>query len=612
MKWGNRCLKRVSIILCLLLYSGCGQIISYRTQDEVRSTEEAVVTEEVIEEDLGDRDNPSKAPINATYEVIDSMEPPASEIVPSSEKNIDNHASLNTTYNPTDQELIDTALEYCQASNDFWEQGDLDNAIDALDKAYSITLNISGDNTAEVLQQKEDLRFTISKRIIEVYSSRFTVANGSHKEIPLDMNEHVKKAIDLFKGKEKKFFLAAYARSGRYRPAIVEALKEAGLPEELSWLPLIESGFKVRALSKARALGMWQFMASTGSKFGLKRDTWIDERMDPEKSTNAAVAYLTELHQIFGDWTTVLAAYNWGEGRVLKQIKNQKINYLDNFWDLYEKLPSETAFFVPKFLAVLHILNNPEEYGFTLPPLEEELKYEKVTINKQILIKTIAEGLDIDYNILRDLNPELRRELTPKTTYSLRVPKGKGEVLLAKLNEIPAWRPPVVTYVEHKVRSGESLSVIAERYRTSIRSIMKMNGLKNRNYLRVGWTLKIPTGKTYASSDMSSSSYVTEYVVKKGDSLWKIANRYNTTVQALTSLNNLQSTTLQIGQVLTISPGLTASKPVNTQEYTVKKGDSPYLIAKRNKMNLHEFLKLNNLTPQSTIFPGQIVKVVAE
>ena len=612
MKWGNRCLKRVSIILCLLLYSGCGQIISYRTQDEVRSTEEAVVTEEVIEEDLGDRDNPSKAPINATYEVIDSMEPPASEIVPSSEKNIDNHASLNTTYNPTDQELIDTALEYCQASNDFWEQGDLDNAIDALDKAYSITLNISGDNTAEVLQQKEDLRFTISKRIIEVYSSRFTVANGSHKEIPLDMNEHVKKAIDLFKGKEKKFFLAAYARSGRYRPAIVEALKEAGLPEELSWLPLIESGFKVRALSKARALGMWQFMASTGSKFGLKRDTWIDERMDPEKSTNAAIAYLTELHQIFGDWTTVLAAYNCGEARVLRYIKTQRINYLDNFWDLYEKLPSETAFFVPKFLAVLHILNNPEEYGFTLPPFEEELEYEKVTINKQILIKTIAKGLDIGYSDLKDLNPELRQDLTPKTIYSLKVPIGKGEILLTKIDDIPAYHPPVTAYVEHRVRSGESLSVIAERYKTSIKAIMNMNNLKNRDYLRVGWKLKIPTGKTYASSDMSSSSYVTEYVVQQGDSLWKIANRYNTTVQALTSLNNLQSTTLQIGQVLTISPGLTASKPVNTQEYTVKKGDSPYLIAKRNKMNLHEFLKLNNLTPQSTIFPGQIVKVVAE
>jgi len=612
MKWGNRCLKRVSIILCLLLYSGCGQIISYSTQDEVRSTEEAVVTEEVIEEDLGDRDNPSKAPINATYEVIDSMEPPASEIVPSSEKNIDNHASLNTTYNPTDQELIDTALEYCQASNDFWEQGDLDNAIDALDKAYSITLNISGDNTAEVLQQKEDLRFTISKRIIEVYSSRFTVANGSHKEIPLDMNEHVKKAIDLFKGKEKKFFLAAYARSGRYRPAIVEALKEAGLPEELSWLPLIESGFKVRALSKARALGMWQFMASTGSKFGLKRDTWIDERMDPEKSTNAAIAYLTELHQIFGDWTTVLAAYNCGEARVLRYIKTQRINYLDNFWDLYEKLPSETAFFVPKFLAVLHILNNPEKYGFTLPPFEEELEYEKVTINKQILIKTIAKGLDIGYSDLKDLNPELRQDLTPKTIYSLKVPIGKGEILLTKIDDIPAYHPPVTAYVEHRVRSGESLSVIAERYKTSIKAIMNMNNLKNRDYLRVGWKLKIPTGKTYASSDMSSSSYITEYVVQQGDSLWKIANRYNTTVQALTSLNNLQSTTLQIGQVLTISPGLTASKPVNTQEYTVKKGDSPYLIAKRNKMNLHEFLKLNNLTPQSTIFPGQKVQVVAE
>ncbi|MDB9822759.1 LysM peptidoglycan-binding domain-containing protein [Deltaproteobacteria bacterium] len=385
------------------------------------------------------------------------------------------------------------------------------------------------------------------------------------------------------------------------------------MPEELSWLPLIESGFKVRALSSARALGMWQFMASTGYKFGLKRDTWIDERMDPEKSTKAAIAFLTELHQIFGEWTTVLASYNCGESRVLRYIRTQKINYLDNFWDLYEKLPSETARFVPKFLAVLHILNDPQEHGFILPPLEKELEYEKVTINKQILLKTIAEGLEIDYSDLKDFNPELRQDLTPKTPYALKVPMGKGEILLAKLSDIPAYRPPVAAYVEHKVRSGESLSVIAERYKTSIKAIMNMNNLKSRNYLRVGWNLKIPTGEVaYNSGEISSTSQVSEYVVKKGDSLWKIAKRYNTTVNAIKSINKLQSTTLQIGQVLRISSGITVSSPGSTEKYVVKKGDSPYLIAKRNQMNLYEFLNLNNLTPQSTIFPGQIVQVIAK
>jgi len=372
-------------------------------------------------------------------------------------------------------------------------------------------------------------------------------------------------------------------------------------------------------MSRARALGMWQFIASTGYKYGLKRDTWIDERMDPEKSTSAAIAYLTELHQIFGDWTTVLAAYNCGERRVLSQIRTQKINYLDNFWDLYEKLPSETAFYVPKFLAVLHILHDPKAYGFDLPPLDSEMESEEVTVNKQVHLKTIAEGIGVSYDLLKDLNPELRQYLTPKTPYALDVPVEKGEVLLAKLNDIPAWRPPVPEYVLHKVRPGESLSVIAGRYKTSISAIMRLNGLKSKDYLKVGWRLKIPTreGSSTAVTVASSSSSVpegklNEYVVQKGDSLWTIANRFNITVNAIKSLNRLRSSDLQIGQVLMLSTGLTASEPGKTRKYKVRKGDSPYLIAKRHKMNLSDFLKLNSLTPRSTIFPGQTVRIVAE
>ena len=520
---------------------------------------------------------------------------------------------------PTNQELLDSALEFCQTSNDFWEQGDLDNAIDALDKAYSLILKMNTDDDPELLQQKEDLRITISKRIVEVYASRFTVANGDHKVIPLVMNRHVERAIAMFKGREKEFFLASYRRSGRYRPAIVRALKDAGIPEELSWLPLIESGFKIRALSRARALGLWQFIASTGYKFGLKRDTWIDERMDPEKSTRAAIAYLKELHKIFGDWITVLAAYNSGERRVLNSIKTQRINYLDNFWDLYERLPRETAFYVPRFLAVLHILNDPEAHGFTLPPVDEEIEVEKVDINKQIHLKHIAKRLDIDYKVLKDLNPELRHHLTPGAHYSLKVPKEKGEILLAKLDDIPVWRPPVPAYRIHKVRYGESLSVIAERYRTSVRAIMAMNGLRRRDYLKVGWNLKIPTKNIYLATGKKSPAYVPKpqgkmirYKVKTGDSLWKIANRYNTTTKAIRSLNKLPNSRLQIGQILMIATGQTIQKPNNTNNYRVRKGDSPYLIAKRHKMNLADFLKLNHLTPRSTIFPGQMVLIRVE
>jgi membrane-bound lytic murein transglycosylase D len=536
------------------------------------------------------------------------------------EKNVEKSSlPINSnTHNPN-QDLLDSAMEFIQASNGYWEKGDLENAIAALDKAYSLILQVNDDPNSELLQQKEDLRFTISKRIIEVYSSRFTAVNGSYKAIPLTMNKYVKQAIRLFQGRERNFFLKAYSRSGRYRPAILKALRESGLPEELSWLPLIESGFNVRAMSRARALGLWQFIASTGYKFGLKRDRWVDERLDPEKSTKAAIAYLKELHQIFGDWTTVLAAYNCGELRVLRCIREQKINYLDNFWDLYNRLPQETAFYVPKFLAVLHILNDPKKYGFELPPLEKEINTEEVTINKQVHLKTIAKILKINFNKLKDLNPELRYYLTPNRPYNLKVPSGKGEILLAKMKDIPVWKPRVPPFILHKVRKGETLSLLAKRYRTTISSIMRTNGLRNKDYLKVGWVLKIPTWKTTQSTIKSRSqrrstqiSQVFNYVVKEGDSLWKIARKFGTTTDIIYSLNNLRSPVLRVGQVLKIASLPKGSNHANTIRYRVKKGDSPYLIAKRYRMDLYDFLNLNNLTPRSIIFPGQVVLVRTE
>ncbi len=517
----------------------------------------------------------------------------------------------------TNQETLDSALEFYQASSDFWERGDLDNAIAALDKAYSLILKVNADEDPVILQQKEDLRITISRRIVEVYASRFTVANGDHKEIPLLMNVHVEKELALFKGREKDFFLASYRRSGKYRPFIVGALREAGLPEELSWLPLIESGFKTNAYSKKRALGIWQFIKSTGYKFGLKGTQYIDERMDPEKSTLAAIAYLEELHSIFGDWMTALAAYNYGEGRVLNRVKSQRVDYLDNFWDFYETLPRETARYVPRFLAVLNILDDPEAHGFTLPEVDKPIETEKVEIRKQVQLETVARRLDIDYGLLKDLNPELRQQLTPSDPYSLKVPKGKGEVLLAKLEEIPVYRP---AYRTHTVRRGESLSVIAEKYGSSIRAIMNANNLHNKHYLRINQKLKIPLSKTAIASlegpQIRASQIkgeIIEYRVRKGDSLWLIARRYGTTTKMIQSLNQLDSTLLSIGQKLKIPSGQTVASVIgDTQTYLVRKGDSPYLIAKRYNMDLSTFLELNGLTPQSMIFPGQVLKTKGE
>ncbi|MCK5503966.1 MAG: LysM peptidoglycan-binding domain-containing protein [Thermodesulfovibrionia bacterium] len=453
-----------------------------------------------------------------------------------------------------EQEILDDALAFCDASQEFWSEGNLEKAIEALDHAYALVLSVNTDVSPELIQQKEDLRFMISKRILEIYASRYTAVNGNHDEIPLIMNEHVKKEIKLFQGRERRFFLESYKRSGRYMNMIVGALKEAGLPEELAWLPLIESGFKTRAFSSARALGLWQFIPSTGYKFGLKRDTWIDERLNQEKATKAAIAYLKELHQIFGDWTTVLAGYNCGEGRVLKRIRNQKINYLDNFWDLYTQLPRETARYVPRFLATLHILKDPAGYGFILGEPDAPVSYETVNIQKSVQLKEVAKKLGIPFKELTELNAELRYKVTPSTVYSLKVPPGTGKALIAKLDEIKKWSPPKKAYVYHRVKRGETLSLIALRFHTSIRKIVIANNIRRQHFIRVGQRLKIPlrgtsTRMIYASRDKLSNG---KYRIRKGDSLWLIARKFNTNTRTLKRINNLSSTRLYVGQTLKI------------------------------------------------------------
>ena len=513
------------------------------------------------------------------------------------------------------ESVLDEALDLCQVSQEFWQNGELENALDALDQAYALILTADPSDHAKLIQQKEDLRFMISKRILEIYASRNIVVNGSYNEIPRIMNKHVQAEIDRFTGPEKEYFIQSYRRSGRYRPLILAALNEAGLPEELSWLPLIESGFKVKALSRSRALGLWQFIPSTGYKFGLKRDKLIDERMDPIKSTRAAIDYLKELHAIFGDWTTVLAAYNCGEGRVLNVIRRQNLNYLDNFWDLYERLPRETARYVPRFLATLHILDQPEKYGLNLTAVAVEMpqQYENVSISKQVHLKDVARAIGVTENEIYELNPELRYKICPEDSYPLKVPLYKGEYLLAKLDKIPVSRPPQRAYVYHRVRPGQTRSLIAKRYRTSVSRIMRANNLRKSNYIVAGRLLKIPrSGYRYRPPKTSKVQHGRRVVhaVKKGDSLWTIAKQYGTTTKKIQQLNRLSSTSLHNGQKLIIFEGKTTpSKIEGLETYQVKSGDSPFLIAKRHNMALNRFLSLNQLWPSSKIYPGQTVYV---
>ena len=501
---------------------------------------------------------------------------------------------------------IEEALDFCDASQKFRENNEYDNALKALDQAYRILSEIPSEGT--ITQQLDDLRYTIAKRIMEIYSTRTTGTKGMAEVIPLTMNVHVEKEIKRFTGKERNFFIYSYKRSGKYMPMILKKLKDADLPEELAWLPLIESGFKEKALSHARALGLWQFIPSTGYKFGLKRNLYIDERLDPEASTDAAIAYLKELHSIFGDWATVLAAYNCGEGRVLRTIRRQKLKYLDNFWDLYLQLPYETARYVPRFIATLHIIKNMEKYGFSEIKTYEGYNSDKIFIKRSVHLKDIAKLISTDLDTLRELNPALRYDIVPPEGCSVNIPSGKKEILTASINSLPEKKIEK-SYAIHKVKKGQTLSQIANAYRTSVKSIMLTNRLSKNNYILPGQLLKIPS-RTYLTAQnikpviSKSKSGTTYYTVRRGDSLWSIARRFHTSANSLKRLNNLHSNLLSIGQRLKVKTG---SKALT--KYQVKSGDSPFRIASQHNMSLKRFLNINDMSSSTTIFPGQEVYV---
>jgi membrane-bound lytic murein transglycosylase D len=344
---------------------------------------------------------------------------------PSQKYGLPSNGAANEKEREKGRDIMEEALELLDESREYWVKGDLENALDLLDQAYALLLDADGE--PDIARQKDDIRLLISKQILAIYSSMHTTTSGKHSEIPHVVNSDVEKEIRLFQTAERDFFIQSYERSALYRPMILKELKKAGLPEELSWLPLVESGFKIHALSRARALGLWQFIPSTGYKYGLNRDEWIDERLDAEKATRAAIDYLKELHGMFGDWLTVLAAYNCGEGRVLKVISRQHINYFDRFWDLYRQLPYETARYVPRFLATLQIIKNPKKYDFDFSErLEKQnvYRYETVKTDKSMRLEDIARHLGTSEEAITTLNSELRQNITPDKEYDLKVPRG--------------------------------------------------------------------------------------------------------------------------------------------------------------------------------------------
>lgn len=380
-------------------------------------------------------------------------------------------------------------------------------------------------------------------------------------DMPVEVNEAVHTYLEYFQTRLRDTFSRYLIRSGRYIPLMQEIFREHGIPEDMVYLSMIESGFNPYAYSRARASGAWQFISSTGKLYGLRQDYWVDERRDVVLATHAAAKYLSDLYNRFGDWYLALASYNAGEGRVAASLRSSNST---TFWELREKLalPQETRDYVPKFIAAMLIAKSPEEYGFFVQQ-HAPLVYDTVTVDGATDLEAIARATGVPVEEIKFLNPQLRRDLTPpdKSAYTVYLPQGKKRQFAhnfpaIQAQEQRAWAKKASSMgspqtVRHRVRRGETLSVIADKYRTRVSRIQSANNMGRRTMIREGQLLVIPVGSHYASASRSGGS--TTHRVRRGDSLWKIASRYNVRLRDLLAWNGLSSdSVLHVGQQIII------------------------------------------------------------
>ena len=323
----------------------------------------------------------------------------------------------------------------------------------------------------------------------------------------VESHHRVRFYVEGFCGRMRDFFERALARSGRYRSMMADILRSEGLPDKLVYLALIESGFSTHALSRAHALGPWQFMRATALQYGLTINSWLDERRDPVLSTRAAAAYLKDLHGKFGEWFLAAAAYNAGEGRVGTALQRSKTN---DYWLLRQErkhLKLETRDYVPKFVAAALIARQPERYGFEEIFYEAPMEYDEVTINHPLRLETVARLANTEVDIIKELNPALLRDFTPPTKggFRLRLPVGTQEDFLTAYEQLAG--PDKIKVSIHRVKKGELLARIAKKYNVAPKQLVKENSLKSQR-LRPGQELIIVSNDASAAPMASNPPLV--------------------------------------------------------------------------------------------------------
>ncbi|MDO8526796.1 MAG: LysM peptidoglycan-binding domain-containing protein [Deltaproteobacteria bacterium] len=407
-------------------------------------------------------------------------------------------------------------------------------------------------------------------------------------DIPVEVNDRVLAWIDFFQGVNRERFGRYLQRSGRYVEWMRGMLKEEGLPQDLVYLALIESGFSNQAYSSAKAMGPWQFINSTGKHYGLDNNTWMDERRDPEKATRAAAQYLKKLHDEFGDWYLAMAAYNAGEGRIRGAIARSGSR---NFWEITAPgtrfLKPETKDYVPKFIAAAMIAKNPHRFGFSDVEYHEPFAADEVKVEGPLDLSVAAELAACDMEEMKKLNPELSRSITPPQTYQLKIPAGMKAKFEVAFAELPPEKR--VATLMCNVKRGETVSKIAKRYGISTRSIVALNNLPSaKARLKSGSVLMIPKGGLAAalSSPAAGETETTRYKVRRGDTAQKVAKKFGVSVAQLKKQNHLKGNALRVGHLLKItksSQPASANKTLlayNKKSKRVKQNGVEWLIRK--------------------------------
>ena len=386
---------------------------------------------------------------------------------------------------------------------------------------------------------------------------------------------------------------------------VTDELEKAGLPLELALLPIVESTYDPLAYSHSHAVGLWQFIPSTAKAFGLRRDRWYDGRRDVIYSTQAAVRYLQYLHKRFdNDWLLALAAYNSGEGNVRKSIRrNIKLGKKADFWSI--KLPRETRNYVPQLLALATLIEDPEKYSIELPFIADEPYFEVVEIESQMDLNKVIEITGVEGTAFTRLNPAYRRSITPpKGKHSLLLPMGTAEPLrqLLATTDPKTWVP----HTEYLVMSGDSLSQIAQRFRVPTQWLKSRNSLTS-DRLKIGQVLLIPHSGDTATTSGTAVTKNARYSVRRGDSLSSIANQYKTSIADIRRVNGLKTDVLQIGQQLRVNNSVGTAVPENLRKlsYKVRRGDSLYLIAEKFDLTIRDITRWNKISRNEFLQPGQ-------